>query len=183
MSITTTKKKKKLLLIGGGTLAGYVILKAKGLVAPVIEDATDRFPTGNGHYSARAREDITTLIVHHSASPSSTVDSIARDHIHGRRWPGIGYHYILPKGGGIIQTNRIETRSYHVKGMNAKSVGICLLGNFENEEPTYAQLVALRSLIRTLRNTLPRRVTVAGHRDYDATLCPGKNLYPKIKGL
>jgi hypothetical protein len=96
----------------------------------------------------------------------------------------------------------------HDVGFNTNTVGISYIGNFETAQPSRAALDAIARIVAwkfgmygidptgkvTLTSgspkgqdgnlvekgtsiTLPR---VFGHRDTNATACPGKNLYPKL---
>jgi hypothetical protein len=66
----------------------------------------------------------------------------------------------------------------------AGSVGIVLLGSFNDSQPTGSQLDSLRALADYLRYAYEIRY-MAGHKDYpdqspDGTECPGDNLYPLL---
>ena len=124
---------------------------------------------------------VNKVIVHHSASPiTTTAEDIYDWHI-ARGWSGIGYHYII-QADGMIQDGRIiEKTGAHTKGQNTGSVGICLIGNFEEMEPTEIQLSTLKALCRglLLRFNLEWDAVYA-HNDFSATLCCGKNLIPFV---
>ncbi|MBW3594216.1 MAG: N-acetylmuramoyl-L-alanine amidase [Actinobacteria bacterium] len=89
----------------------------------------------------------------------------------------------------------------HVDGYNSGTVGISVMGNFETAKPSPATRRALAEFLawevdrhdlrargtHTYRNpetgatrTLP---WIAGHRDADATSCPGNYLYSKLPAL
>ncbi|HBL43912.1 MAG TPA: N-acetylmuramoyl-L-alanine amidase, partial [Planctomycetaceae bacterium] len=54
-------------------------------------------------------------------------------------------------------------------------IGICLVGNFENEPPSDAQLAAVKKLVGVLKAEYNISSDhVQGHRDVKATACPGK---------
>jgi hypothetical protein len=122
------------------------------------------------------------IIVHHSASPLTTkVGDI--DRWHKSRWPGfisrrgfhVGYHYVVEADGMVIQTREHDEVGAHCIGQNSRSIGICIVGNFNNYEPTVAQVTAVRKLIKTLRaeyGNLPARP----HRYYAKTDCFGTSL-------
>ena len=76
----------------------------------------------------------------------------------------------------MYQVNDLETISYHVSGQNTVSVGICLIGNYDELEPTPQQLKAVVKLIRHLNRKIGRRLDIAGHRDYANKSCPGWNV-------
>jgi hypothetical protein len=65
-----------------------------------------------------------------------------------------------------------------VLGHNAGTVGICLMGNFEDEQPTRA---ALASLEHVRRHLVPggAGVPLLGHRQHrghERSACPGRHL-------
>lgn len=126
-------------------------------------------------YSTRAHSAIETLTIHHTVSPSDrTIQSIAEYHINGRGWPGIAYHYVIKDDGRIFQTNDLTTISYHCGQSNGNSVGIALQGDFTNDPPPDAQLVAAKQLVDGLCRTF-QLVDVRPHRLMQgaATQCPG----------
>jgi len=121
------------------------------------------------------------IVVHHSASK---VGGSARfDEWHrAKGWEGVGYDFVIGNGtdtaDGFIETTfrwREQKDGAHVKGWNEMAIGICLVGNFEETDPTPAQLDALRTLVRHLRGRfrIPRE-RVLGHGQLNATACPGK---------
>jgi hypothetical protein len=99
-----------------------------------------------------------------------------------RGFKDIAYHYIIDRNGNIYEGRPLnavgETKTdYDPKG----HLLICLLGDFNVQEPTKQQLSALTALILWSLDTfhlLPD--AVKGHRDYAHTDCPGKNLYRLI---
>jgi N-acetyl-anhydromuramyl-L-alanine amidase AmpD len=63
----------------------------------------------------------------------------------------------------------------HAKGWNDVAIGICLVGNYENTDPTPAQTASLVRLLRHLRRRfgIPAE-RVVGHGTLNPTACPGK---------
>ena len=122
------------------------------------------------------------LIVHHSATPrdETTFEAVKKYHIQ-KGWGDIGYHFFITADGVVHKGRNEDTIGAHCRadGMNFKSLGICLAGNFENEFPTAAQLKSLSKLLNSLvvkYNVPPNRIL--GHREVKGanTLCPGKYL-------
>lgn len=126
------------------------------------------------------------IIVHHTAS---TADLTAADvhRIHRQNgWSGIGYHLFIRKDG-LIETGRpLEDVGAHTYGYNKDTIGVCLSGNFNVEYPSDAQLESATKLIGLLCQIYslnPGAGTVYGHRDFNATACPGDNLYADLPSL
>lgn len=120
------------------------------------------------------------IVVHHTASTAKeTVEQIHNFHINNNGWAGIGYHFYIRKDGTIYKGRPEKYSGAHCENYNSVSLGICLEGNFEIEQPTEKQLTSLSELIQYLKKKYGN-VQVVGHRDLNATACPGKNLYSKM---
>jgi len=102
------------------------------------------------HYSPRPLSAITHIAVHHSATKTGSAEAYARYHVNELGWPGIGYHFVIEKDGIIKWANNLQTISYHVGNSNKKAVGICLTGDFKEEQPTSLQWESLFNLLRNL---------------------------------
>ncbi|MGL9774420.1 MAG: hypothetical protein ACR5LG_12265, partial [Sodalis sp. (in: enterobacteria)] len=57
----------------------------------------------------------------------------------------------------------------HVRGHNADSLGLCLVGT---DQFTSAQWAVLRTQVLTLRVRCPE-TTLHGHNEFSSKLCPG----------
>lgn len=140
---------------------------------PAIIDLVDSLERHARDRYFRRKSPPQFVVLHHSGSrhgPNAelSVRAIARYHVRTRGWPGIGYHYVVGADGSIFQTNRHETVSYHAGGVNEKSLGVCLLGNFVSGPPPAAQVAAAVRLLTYLN--LP----VKPHRAVSRTACPGQ---------
>ena len=117
------------------------------------------------------------IIVHHSASKTGDAPTFHKWHTDWG-WVGIGYHYVILKDG-TIQRGRPETAiGAHTKGHNSNSIGICCVGYYHgNKEKSMpeAQKEALVELIRNIRKKYSPSMKIYGHRDFNATSCPGDN--------
>ncbi len=121
----------------------------------------------------------------------AAVRSIYYFHTISRDWGDIGYNYLIDPAGHIYEGRAGGDMAIaaHTLCKNNGSLGIALLGNFQNETPTTAALQALQSLIKAKSQTynidtqgmslfygdlLPN---IIGHRNVRATSCPGEQLY------
>lgn len=118
------------------------------------------------------RSSTTELILHHAAADGPV--ELIHDFHRSRGWYGIGYHYYVRKDGSLWRGRPEETVGAHTAGHNGRAIGICFEGNFETEEMAAPQLAAGRELIADILARYPG-ISVSGHRDMDATACPGKN--------
>lgn len=73
----------------------------------------------------------------------------------------IGYHYVIYTSGGVIAGRGLEEIGAHVKGHNARSVGICVIGT---DKFSIAQWESLRGCVNATRKRYPK-AAVTGHRE------------------
>ena len=132
------------------------------------------------------------IVIHHSAGNYGDIDFLQK--VHRERQSGdpidaIPYHYIIGNGNGLAmgevasdwrQANNLW--GAHVSGNNSdrnfRGIGICLIGNFENQQVPEKQYQSLVSLTRQLmkRYDIPAtHVSGHGHVDGESTKCPGKH--------
>lgn len=126
------------------------------------------------------------IIIHHSATLRDKTTFKAVDEYHrSLGWGGCGYHYFIEANGHIWQARKDNQEGCHClhKGLNGKSIGICLAGNFCEEEPTGAQLKSLEGFLdnKSKEFLIPIK-NILGHQETGAiTLCPGKNLLIRLQ--
>lgn len=141
-------------------------------------------PEGWREYEEQLRAVYNTIVIHHSSmyedDDVSTMQAIQDLHMGSRGWADIGYHFGIGKNGVVYEGRSVQVRGTHTEGHNTGTLGICLLGNFEEEIPTIAQLNSAQEMVNWLALRL-RMTHLAAHRDFNSiTQCPGKNLYPLL---
>ncbi len=132
------------------------------------------------------------LVIHHTATTSGSVESIHSEHLQrrdsaGNPWKGIGYHFLIGNGHGmgdgeIQPTFRWQQQigGAHAgnRQFNNFGIGICLVGNFEQNGPTSAQVKSVGELIARLKQEFGiTEKQILKHGDLKATACPGR-LFP-----
>ncbi len=117
------------------------------------------------------------IILHHTGAEEKNTEHIKRNHL-SRGWRDIGYNYIIERNG-VLETGRspaIPGAHCKADNMNFKSIGIALIGNFENHPPTKKQIDAAIKLIKSLliKFNIPMK-NILGHKEVIGakTLCPG----------
>lgn len=132
------------------------------------------------------------LTIHHTeaAQPFTPEDAvqemriIQRFHQKGRGWIDIGYHFLIDGSGRIYQGRPETVVGAHVRNKNEGNVGISLMGSFHpprSHEPTPEQVRSLVALGRWLVAAYGIDPgTIKGHRDHQATSCPGDGFYPRL---
>lgn len=124
------------------------------------------------------------VIVHHSAVGGfgPQFAGINESH-HQRGFPKsnfgfyVGYHYLIEKDGSVFQARDEREGGAHTRGKNFSSIGVCLSGNFDVENPPAAQVSALAGFLRNVlsRYNLAPSV-VFPHRRFNPTSCYGLRL-------
>jgi hypothetical protein len=173
--------------------------------------ADEQIRRGPPSYAA----DVRFAIVHHTAGKNgysraeaaAIVKGIQLFHVRGNGWNDIGYNFLVDRFGTIyegrfggVDRNVIGA---HAMGFNTGSVGIALLGTFEDVTPSAAAQDAIARLIAwrlDLAHVDPTAFLtfisggsdryssgipvllngVSGHRDTGFTACPGDVLYGRL---
>ena len=124
------------------------------------------------------------IIVHHSQRSFDFPAFVKFRHESLREWEDCGYHFMI--GSALfdekpnVYPGRLEKyQGAHVKGYNDKSIGICVLGNFDQEHLTDTQLTLLTDLVckKAKQYNVPTE-KIMGHREFPEVTktCPGKNI-------
>jgi N-acetylmuramoyl-L-alanine amidase len=125
------------------------------------------------------------IIIHHTATARDTTrfQSVRDYHVNVNGWKDVGYHYFI-ESDGTIYAGRMENETgahCRAQGMNGKSIGIALTGDFTNDLPTDKQKKSLQRLVNSIQ-TRHNIESVLGHREVDSgTLCPGISVDELLK--
>lgn len=169
-------------------------------------------PAGTEQHLIELRP-VTHLVVHHTAGEVGNADSagaeaaivrgIYRYHADERQWGDIGYNVLVGSSGTIFEGARGNGQvledgvvGAHARGYNYGTIGVSLLGNYNNYDPSAA---AYNSLIDVLAYACwyhrldPMAATDFTRRDSDTTLrvkivpsvptIQGHGLLPSHEGL
>lgn len=128
------------------------------------------------------------ITVHHTAMPSgatwpkavgSEIREIQSAH-QGKGWADIGYHFLIDAGGGIWEGRPLRWQGAHEgAGLNQGAIGVCLLGNFDEQPLPGAQRDALARLLDGLSRHFRLDggdIKTHGEVRRDPTNCPGRAL-------
>lgn len=129
------------------------------------------------------------VVLHHSGTPSGNAKIFEYFHRYVRGMEnGLAYHFVIGNGHGsedgeIQVGNRwvrqIKGGHLHSDELNEISLGICFVGNFNEERPTPKQIAAAIELVSYLNKICGARLILKAHREINPrpTQCPGK-LFP-----
>jgi len=131
------------------------------------------------------------IIVHNSGTRQGNAAAFDYYHRHVRRMQnGLAYHFVIGNGtstrNGEVEIGdrwrrQINGGHVHSDYLNNIALGICLVGDFNRDQPTRAQLDCAEELIRYLRQRCGKidnhYAIVRPHREVNpprwATDCPG----------
>jgi hypothetical protein len=131
------------------------------------------------------------ITIHHAgvewktgADPAAFVKSMQAWGQREKGWPDLAYHFMIAPDGRIFEARPIEyepesNTKYALQG----HIGVELMGNFETQRPSEAQLKSTVALVAWLCQDLKidpsQPGEVAGHKDraQGQTVCPGKDFY------
>jgi N-acetylmuramoyl-L-alanine amidase len=140
------------------------------------------------------------LYIHHLGAPSPPAD-LAGESLHmrqlqayairpvaqgGKGYSDLDYNLVIGRSGTIYEGRGIDRKSAATLEQNDVSRSICVMGNYQTEEPTIAMIGAVVDAARMMiaAGELDAACIVRGHRDNPlhpgATACPGNNLYAYV---
>jgi hypothetical protein len=131
---------------------------------------------------------ITCLTVHHDGNRVSgmrtqsecarRIEGIRRYHVDQKGWADIGYHYIIDPMGRVWEGRPTSLQGAHVGGdMNKHNLGVMVMGNFDQQQPTGEQLATLDAFVtQQMRNYRIGLRDLRTHQEWKPTSCPGRAL-------
>ncbi|WP_229072632.1 N-acetylmuramoyl-L-alanine amidase [Actinoplanes sp. DH11] len=145
------------------------------------------------------------------ADSAAIVRSIQTFHVKSNGWSDIGYNYLVDKCGKLYEGRKGGVEEPIVgaqtQGFNTNYAGIAVIGDFRYQasssaiETTIAQVAAARltkygynpaSTVTVKAGSTNDKFKIndsvtlqriSGHRDGDATVCPGDNLYTRLGAI
>lgn len=159
-----------------------------GPASPIVTLAEWGGTQASAEERARAKPHLPVrLTLHHAGvafgpekDPVAHLRNLQRWSRQMRGWADIPYHFVIDLQGRVYEARDVmlagDTNTRYDPSGHAL---VMVLGNFEEAEPTPAQLEATARTFAMLsrRFEIPLS-TLASHKDYAGdTVCPGKNLY------
>ena len=130
------------------------------------------------------------ILIHHTDTERGSAATIDKYHRNTNGWDCLGYHFLIANGRGQMDGKievgprwPVQREGAHcrVSGAddnywNEHTIGIALVGQFEEQRPTAAQYRSLARLVHFLqqRYGIPNS-KIKGHRDAEPTKCPGRH--------
>lgn len=147
----------------------------------------------------RDASEIRRIYIHHSAGPqTASIEAIRRFHVENRGFADIGYHALVRlRENGLwwaYKGRPLDRVGAHVAGDNRRSLGLCLLGQYDPGSPGYTgpppeeaiQLISVIAGAWCREYKIDPFGGILGHRDHQSskTVCPGSDLWailPEIR--
>jgi N-acetylmuramoyl-L-alanine amidase len=120
------------------------------------------------------------FVIHHTASSFHNKLTITAQHL-SRGFGDIGYNGLIGNGrttedGKFYPGRSPKEEGAHTLGLNTKSLGIALVGDFTLDKPSEEQIKTLTEVsIACARVYLLTPDKFIGHKDKNETECPGAN--------
>ncbi|RCX08180.1 RHS repeat-associated protein [Anaerobacterium chartisolvens] len=146
-----------------------------------------------------------SVVIHHTErATDEEIKHLQKYFQDDRKYPDIGYHYIIGGGGTIYEGMPINLKGWHVEKNNTGKIGVVLTGNFNDgsgisgnvkdainwlkgeghTEPSKEQIESLKQLIKVLDSQYGID-KVGGHKDFALSTspseCPGNIAYPILE--
>lgn len=142
------------------------------------------------------------IVIHCTATPQdTTIESMKSYWKDVMKWRNPGYHYIIEKGGKVVQIHDESKVANGVANHNANSIHIAYVGGIDHngkavDNRTDEQKRVLISMVMAMRIKYPN-ANVLGHRDFSPDtnkngkidtweyikMCPCFNAIPEYKDL
>ncbi len=153
-------------------------------LSPALREAIDRAPVASGRWKY--------IVIHNSGTRQGNAKAFDFYHTRVRKMAnGLAYHFVIgngsSSGNGQIEigsrwTRQISGGHVHSDYLNSIAIGICLVGDFNQERPRQEQLDAMDELVRYLRERVGKSegkwASVKAHLEINPprwpTDCPGK---------
>ncbi len=124
---------------------------------------------------------IRQIILHHTYRPTTkqyrglaTIKGIWNYHTHTCGWGDIGYHVLVGPDGAIWLGRPISRQGAHTRGQNHNSLGVSMIGDFDEEVLGEAQREETAAVLKAMLERYDLRPEdVHFHRDYAHKTCPG----------
>ena len=132
------------------------------------------------------------IVIHHSASPNASVKGMDYYHRVERHMEnGLAYHFVIGNGHSLKDgeiaighrwTAQLDGGHLASEALNKKAIGICMVGNYDEDRPTKRQMESLHALVEYLLARCHLSVdAVKTHQQINPiyTRCPGRNFPAK----
>lgn len=134
---------------------------------------------------------VSDIFVHHTVTQSGPADEEHRlmrgvqNVAFSRDFSDISYSFLIFPTGRVYEGRGWGKVGAHTKGHNSTSFAMSLVGNYDIEPMTDAQVGAIREMIAEGQrlNHITGNPRIRGHRSVLQTACPGSNAFARLGEL
>lgn len=191
-------------LLGGATALGGATQSAHAAAEPYVHTRASWGARGPKRRARVLGSGPDHIVVHHTAtanvSDTSTSHAAAlsraiqRYHMDTNGWDDIGQQLTISRGGHVVEGRNTSlaairgvnhTVGAHTASHNTHTIGIENEGSYGSATPPEELMAALAETCAWLCAVynLDPSSAIVGHRDYNATSCPGDRLYAMLPEL
>lgn len=138
------------------------------------------------------KANVTKLVVHHCAYPSTVINGITeaqhqkkiQDGHKGQGWCDIGYHFGIGKNGTILEGMPLAKQGIHVGNHNHYTIGVVVHGDYTSRTLTSAQKSSIIKILAWLCYDYGLTSSaITYHQALANTLCPGDNIINQMSSI
>jgi len=186
--------------VGGTSISADSAGLGPNIISRSAWGANEKYMTWKPDYAG-----VKAIVIHHTAGEEgalaadqmSVVRNLYYGHAVSNGWGDIGYNFVIDVNGNIYEGREGGNGviAGHTLGYNSGTIGIVLIGDYNvrtmspDQYQALTDLVAYESYVNQIdptgqvylkNKTIP---TIVGHKDLNATLCPGVSIYERITDL
>jgi len=142
----------------------------------------------------RADRPYQRITLHHDGMPdpfystdrgaaAARIERIRVAHLR-RNFGDVGYHYLIDPAGRVWCGRDLNWQGAHVANQNPGNLGICIMGNYEIQQPNQAQIEACERFVAAQMSQYHiSKSEVKTHKELAQTACPGRSLQPRLNSM
>jgi hypothetical protein len=121
----------------------------------------------------------TAVLLDSNANAPSRIRGHQRFHQADRGWPDLAYHFVIDLNGNVYEGRPLTARGDTATTYDPTGHFLPVLeGDYNHQQPSDRQLGVLSDLLAWAAEAFSVEAsTLAGHRDYASTSCPGDAVY------
>jgi N-acetylmuramoyl-L-alanine amidase len=130
------------------------------------------------------------IFIHHSvtnptSSPANDARAIQQFHMNGRNYSDIGYTLLVHPDGTVMEGRTVgglAAQGAHTSGHNVTSIGICGVGNYEQDQPSDVLIGGFNDAIQFAKDKgwVSSSPKIRAHKAVFSTQCCGKHLIARM---
>jgi N-acetylmuramoyl-L-alanine amidase CwlA len=131
------------------------------------------------------------VFIHHTAGLAGPADKEAaimrelQQSAFNENYRDIEYHFVVFPSGNVYEGRGWGLEGGATRDHNTDSYAISHAGNYQSEGVSQAQIEVTRWLIAEgqKKGFIAKSPIIRGHRDVNATVCPGSHLYARLPDI